>query len=192
VSEWEWAPLAPDEVAALLDDFPEQWWIAGGYALELFVGRPIREHADVDVAVLGSDQLALQRHLCDWDVQEAYLGRLSPWQKGERLVLPHHSVWARRDKDGPWHVQFLFDDDSGGVWHSRRDPSLTLPVAELGLINDAGLPYLRPEVVLHFKAKAPRERDEADFEAVLPALGDAARERLRAWLPAGHAWLDRL
>jgi hypothetical protein len=182
VTEWDWAPLSLDEVAELLRDFSAPWWIAGGHALELFLGRTIRQHEDIDVAVLRSDQLTFQRHLRGWDLQIAHGGRLTPWPEGKELEPPEHGIWARREAGGPWELQVLFDSDTGGVWHYRRDPAVRLPVDDLGLVSTQGLPYLRPEIVLLFKAKAPREKDEADLEAVLPALDAAARARLRRWL----------
>jgi hypothetical protein len=41
-------------------------------------------------------------------------------------------------------------------------------------------------------AANPRERDEADFEAVLPVLDDAARVRLPTWLSPDHSWRNRI
>ncbi|HET8657705.1 MAG TPA: hypothetical protein VFM55_01750 [Micromonosporaceae bacterium] len=49
------------------------------------------------------------------------------------------------------------------------------------------MPYLRPEGVLLFKARARRPKDEADLAAVLPELGPAARAwpaHLRCCIPA--------
>ena len=43
------------------------WCIAGGYAVELLVGRAFREHGDTDIMVLRQDQLALQSWLLDRD-----------------------------------------------------------------------------------------------------------------------------
>ena len=37
--------------------------------------------------------------------------------------------------------------------------------------TDDGIPYVIPEVVLLFKAKARRAKDEADFQHALPARG---------------------
>ena len=58
-----------------------------------------------------------------------------------------------------------------------------------------GVPYLVPEIVLLFKAKSARDKDEADFRAVLPHLS----ETRRAWLAEtlaqvhpGHHWLPDL
>ncbi len=192
MTDLAWESLGLDDVVALLDDFPARWWIAGGRALELFVGRPIREHEDIDVLVLRSEQLAVQRHLRGWDLRVAHEGRLEPWQVGERLELPRHSLWARRDPEASWQIQFLLGEDARGVWRYRRDPSVTLPVAELGLLSLEGVPFVRPELILLFKAKEPRQRDETDLQAVLPALDAAARSRLRDWLPSEHPWLRRL
>lgn len=42
-----------------------------------------------------------------------------------------------------------------------------------------GVPSLRPEVVLHMKARLAREKDDADFEAAPPLLDEEARAWLR-------------
>jgi hypothetical protein len=63
---WEAAPL--DEVVALMRRLAAPWWVAGGYAIELAVGHRYREHADVDIALLRRDQLAVRRLLDGWDV----------------------------------------------------------------------------------------------------------------------------
>jgi hypothetical protein len=49
-----------------------------------------------------------------------------------------------------------------------------------------GVPYLAPEVVLLFKARNARNKDEADLYTVLPELDDA---RLR-WLDGALALVD--
>ena len=51
--------------------------------------------------------------------------------------------------------------------------------------------YLRPEIVLLFKARHAREKDQQDFDATLPVLGAVQRGWLREWLVVvhpGHAW----
>ena len=58
-----------------------------------------------------------------------------------------------------------------------------------------GIPYMRPDMVLLFKAKHAREKDEADFAAALPRLEAEERRSLRGWLERvhpGHRWLERL
>jgi hypothetical protein len=55
-----------------------------------------------------------------------------------------------------------------------------------------GIPFIRPELILLFKAKEPRELGETDFQAVLRALAAAARGRLGSWLPRENPWVRRL
>ncbi len=39
-----WDRIALDELASLLGGVSAPWWLAGGYAVELAVGAPFREH----------------------------------------------------------------------------------------------------------------------------------------------------
>jgi hypothetical protein len=50
-----WEPAQPLEAAAIFAAMPCPWWIAGGFAIELAIGRPVRDHADIDVLVLRQD-----------------------------------------------------------------------------------------------------------------------------------------
>ncbi|HEX5293738.1 MAG TPA: amino acid transporter [Streptosporangiaceae bacterium] len=73
---WEPAPLA--EVAAIFAALPGPWWIAGGHAIELAVGRPFRAHADIDVLVLRKDHLHLQAALRGWEWWADWVSRRDP------------------------------------------------------------------------------------------------------------------
>jgi hypothetical protein len=42
-------------VAALLAGIDSPWWIAGGWALDLFIGDQTRAHEDLDVGILRRD-----------------------------------------------------------------------------------------------------------------------------------------
>ena len=58
-----------------------------------------------------------------------------------------------------------------------------------------GIPYGRPEIVLLFKAKAARPKDDDDFAAALPLLDEERRRWLADALGlvhAGHRWLAAL
>jgi hypothetical protein len=55
--------------------------------------------------------------------------------------------------------------------------------------------FVRPEVALLYKAKAPRFKDRRDFDRVLPHLDRAARSWLVSALEQahpGHPWRDLL
>lgn len=51
-------------------------------------------------------------------------------------------------------LDLMLSDLSGGTWHYRRDPRLTLPLSRARCVSPEGLPYLAPEAVLLFKAGA--------------------------------------
>ena len=191
-SSWWWEPLGLDEALALMDGFPGPWWVVAGWAIELHAGRSVREHRDVDLLVLRDDQQAIRTQLPGWDLEVAHDGRLEPWPEGTAIERPRSGLWARSDARGPWQLQFLLAESEDGTWWFRRDPAIRLPLEEIGLRTAQGIPYLRPELVLLFKSRAPRERDELDLEAVLPHLDDVARRRLATWLPAEHPWRNRI
>jgi hypothetical protein len=73
---------APGELATLLDGLPVRWWVAGGRAINLFVGSYSRRHQDLDVAVLRPDQLTVQANLDHWDLRVSHEGRLTRWLLG--------------------------------------------------------------------------------------------------------------
>ena len=57
---------APLQVAQAMAGFRRPWFIAGGWAIDLFLGRVTREHADIEIAVLRTDQQFLRQHLRSW------------------------------------------------------------------------------------------------------------------------------
>lgn len=185
---------APARVAAALERLEAPWWIAGGWALDLFLGRETRAHEDVDVVLLRRDQAALLRHFAGWDLQVAVPGEgLRPWD-GSALELPLHELWARRAPGKDWLCELLLAEADGETWVYRRDARVRLPLAQAGGVA-GGLPLLAPEIVLLYKSKGPAGKDEADFAAVEPELSAGARRWLGeaiALVHPGHPWLGRL
>jgi uncharacterized protein (DUF952 family) len=181
------------------------WWVAGGWALDLLLGRKTRPHADLELSVLAADQWALFEHLRGWDLRLAAPGaRLARWA-GSRIQPPFHQVWARRGPGRPSTAEefaadptmlgFLLEEGSTDRWVFRRCPRVTRPLRQLGRASADGVPFVAPEVALLFKAKAPRFKDRRDFDRALPYLDGAAR----AWLAwaldqahPGHPWRAQL
>jgi hypothetical protein len=192
----DWAPVTPPAAATLLNGYPGRWWVAGGWSIDLFLGRQTRPHADIDIAVLRCEQHLLRAHFAGWDIRVAHEGELTQWIAGDRLVTPQHQFWARPDAQAKWTLEFLLEDNEGGDWLYRRDAGVRLPLAQIGRMDAGGVPYLCPEVSLLYKAKgAEIERNAMDFEAALPKLGTAQRTWLRKALGRAHpehAWIARL
>lgn len=81
------------------------------------------------------------------------------------------------------------------MWICRRDETIRLPYAEIIRHTVDRIPYLIPELVLLFKAKHVRPKDQADFDGVLPLLTRTQREtlsRLLTRIHPGHTWLAAL
>jgi hypothetical protein len=184
--------------AALFVGFPRPWYVAGGWALDLFLGRVTRDHEDVEVAILRSDQGGLRAHLAGWSfekvIPDSPSGR-EPWPPSERLEPPVHEIHAHRDAGTPDEMEILLNESDGRRWRFRRDMRVTLPLQRMGRIALGGVPVLAPEIVLLYKAKGPRARDEHDFRETAPALDAEARRWLRRALTVchpGHPWLPAL
>ena len=193
--EQRWEPLSLDEVKKLLAPVSAPWWLAGGHALDLFIGHETRKHADVDVSVLRRDQQAFRDALATWDVQIAHGGELIPWKRGETLGPERHQVWARETPSGPWRLELLLEESEGKRWAYRRNPRIGLNIADLGRRDANDIPFIRPEVNLLYKSKDPRPVDETDFLYALPRLDVAQKGWLVGALytiDATHRWIERL
>ena len=185
----------PEHAAAWLGSFPRPWWIAGGIALELFLGRSIRDHADLDVGVFRDTQAALHEALTGFELYAAHAGalrRLERWQAAGPEV---HSLWCLRPGSRQWELEILLEHRDHEDWVFRRNPSIRLPIRRLTRTSARGIDFLGPEIQLLYKARGRRPRDETDFRAVVPALDGGARAWLRDALASthpGHPWLERL
>lgn len=185
-------------VAELLQGAPFPWFVAGGWALDLFLGHQTRPHEDVEVALFRRDQHALRDHLAGWAFQIAdprRPGRLHPWRARRWLELPIHEIHASRTDGSPAHLEILLNEREGERWVYRRNPTVTCPLSRVGVLDPGGLPALAPEIVLLYKAKSPRDRDVTDFEAAHGALSPEGRAWLRRAVERTHPdspWLPRL
>ncbi|HXY71683.1 MAG TPA: hypothetical protein VEM41_04000, partial [Actinomycetota bacterium] len=80
-----WEPIALDGLARLFRQVDAPWWVAGGVALDLFVGRPTREHGDLDVEILRRDLSDFAGAIRGWSLFQAKDGRLRRHDAGEPL-----------------------------------------------------------------------------------------------------------
>jgi hypothetical protein len=188
-------------VAALLARFQRPWFVAAGWAVDLYLGCVTRQHQDLEIAILRRDQHALRRYLQDWEFKKVKRvsgegeGRLEPWPEDESLEFPTHEIHAQSGHGGLTRLEILLNECSGQTWIFRRNPEITRPVSLIGLRSSIGVPFLAPEIVLLYKAKNPKADDEADFKSVRQLL----HQEPRAWLRwaietchSGHPWLSEL
>lgn len=185
-----WEPWTPAEAAALLHGVDACWYVLGGWALDLFLGRRTREHDDLEIGVRDGDFPQVRGALAGFELVVVGDGRA--WPLTEESATAHRQTWVR-EPDGPWRLDVIRERWAGDDWMYRRDARIRLPVEHVVAETSDGIPYLRPELVLLFKAKATRPKDLADFELVLPALGEDRRRWLRdalALTHTRHPWVD--
>jgi len=116
------------------------------------------------------------------------VGALICWEN--YMPLARYALYA----DGvEVYVASTWDD--GDTWICRRDETIRLPYSEIIRYTREGIPYLAPELVLLFKAKHARPKDQADFDGTVPCMAPAQRETLSGLLARvhpGHPWLADL
>ena len=187
-----WEPWTPVEVAARLRGVRARWYVLAGWALDLFLGRHTRDHADLEIGVRPEDFPELAAALDDCEL--VVVGDGEAWPLTSETLLAHRQTWVR-EPAGPWRLDVIRERWDGDDWLYRRDERIRRPATSAIAETPEGIPFLEPEIVLLFKAKAPRPKDETDLAAVLPHL-DANR---RTWLvdalrltDPGHPWIELL
>ncbi|MGB2698431.1 MAG: hypothetical protein WBD28_11320 [Candidatus Zixiibacteriota bacterium] len=188
----------PRKVFKLLAGFEKPWFVAGGWAVDLFLGKVTREHEDIEIAIFRCDQLTLRNYLNDWEFKKVIPEpkmHTELWKEDEWLDLPVHEIHAENSSSEISHLEILLNESSNDEWRFRRNPIITRPISMLGTHSENGIPFLNPEIVLLYKAKNPNPWDEADFENIARVLD---RDR-KSWLKQviqtcypGHSWINIL
>lgn len=184
----KWEPLDIVETTTIFAEASFRWWVSGGRALELHLGRTWRDQEDSDVGVLRQDVALLSAVLVGWDIHAA-AGRLEPW-RGQELRADRHenNLWCRRHPAGAWSLDIVINEGDADEWVYRRDPQLRLAWREAVLATPGGVPYLAPELQLLFKSSDVRTKDDIDAREVIPELSTERRQRLSRLLPPHHRW----
>jgi hypothetical protein len=184
----------PEQVAERLDGAGAPWCIAAGWALDLFCGRQSRPHGDLEIAVPAAGFAEIRDRFPGYVFDAVGAGRV--WASaGAEALGATHQTWLRDPATGRFLFDVFREPHEGGTWICRRDESLRLPYDTIIERTADGIPYLVPELVLLFKAKAPRPKDQTDFDGILPLLSQTRREVLTGWLKRmhpGHPWLAEL
>ena len=185
---------SPSEVARHLAGVTTPWCVAAGWALDLFVGRQTRPHGDIEIAIPAAGFPEVRSRFPGYVFDAAGSGRI--WEDAAPDVLAAvYQTWLRDPATGNYLLDVFREPHDGDTWICRRDESIRFPYSEIIHHTQDGIPYLAPELVLLFKAKHARQKDQADFESTAPLMTPAQRERLAelvARTHPGHHWLTNL
>jgi len=184
-----WEPLSLAETIQVFREANFRWWIGGGWALELHLGRSWRKHEDTDVGLARGDVDQVRSVLDGWDIHVATAGRLEPWAGQElRAELHQNNLWCRPHPNGAWSLDVTIGEGDDQAWVYRRDPRVRLHWGEAVLRTSEDIPYLAPELQLLFKSQGLRDKDDVDARQVIPELDGLRRHRLGRLLPGDHPW----
>jgi hypothetical protein len=184
----------PGQVARRLAGITAPWCVAAGWALDLFRGTQTREHGDIEIAVPAASFPEVRNCFPGYAFDAVSSGRI--WENAAPAVLAAtHQTWLRDPATGNYLLDVFREPHDGATWICRRDETIRLPYSEVINYAANGIPYLAPELVLLFKARHARPKDQADFDTTIPYLTPAQRATLAELLARahpGHRWLASL
>jgi lincosamide nucleotidyltransferase A/C/D/E len=129
-------------------------WVDGGWCVDALVGRELRVHNDLDIAVSRSDE----RVMSDWLTARGYTGRPSPDKS-----LWNYVVGDNNGRLIDIHV-FEFDGEGNNIYGTAYPRESLTGRATLGGIEVNCIP---PEWMFRFKTGyVPAEKDIIDVRAL--------------------------
>ena len=197
-------------VAELMSKFGHPWALAGGWAVDAWLGRLTREHGDVDLAVF--DQQPLFELLAGWQLiahEETKANEGADLWDGRPLVLPAHIHGRPPERRGPLPERFdpsgmriVSTKDGFGLdiqlaersrtgrmagqhWVLNAEPRVSMRLADCIRQSSWGLPMVAPEVILFFKATlyvGTKNHLRPRDEADFAALLPLLTDEQRVWL----------
>ncbi|HEY0007606.1 MAG TPA: hypothetical protein VGB55_02685 [Tepidisphaeraceae bacterium] len=182
----------PLSIVSALVGFRRPWCLAGGWAIDLWLGEVTRQHTGVTIAILRDHQIDLRDHFPTWRFKlQARDGRLFPWKDRQMLMLPVHTLHAT---GGPGPVRFALQESDGIDWIDRRHFDVRLNLSRW-IVQSHGVPVLCPRLALLLKSAGVRPQDQLDFRAALDRLDEDRRTWLKLALMRAaphHPWLEVL
>jgi hypothetical protein len=203
-----------------LDPLSVEWFVSGGWAIDIHLNRVTRKRCDLDISVPFSDRLkCIEFFLGEgWRIE----GRLGGVFRTMRKVSDYHDdilyFWSfpegvdfvseyvdddgnrriaynRDSQDELDYIEVFFDTIKDGHYIYRRDPRVKRREDRAILERDS-VRYLAPEVVLLFKSSRLSEKNLLDFDAAVDSLdGDALlwfTKALSLVHENSHPWLKQL
>jgi GNAT superfamily N-acetyltransferase len=120
-----WEAWTPSELAQRMAWVATPWYVAAGWALELFTGDAAREHADLEIAIPAGrfGEIIAAFPGFDWDV----VGDGQIWQYPDQAAN-HHQTWLREPATGATASTYFANPTSavcGCAGAIRRSPCPT-------------------------------------------------------------------
>lgn len=186
----------PFWIKDLMSSFDKEWFVCGGWAVDLFLGRETRMHKDIEIGIFRDKQQYIQKYFSEWTMSKVIPDsnhKLEAWNKDEELSLPIHEIHMKKDKE---YLEILLNERNETNWVFRRNPTITYPLSEtITRSKIENIPILAPELVLLYKAKNNTDVDDIDF---INIYSEMDKERMKWFKYAmtecypNHYWLSKI
>ncbi|WP_325343299.1 nucleotidyltransferase domain-containing protein [Xylophilus sp.] len=122
-----WDPWTPQALARRLREAPVHWYVVGGWALDLWHGEQLREHEDLEFAVLPSDLDTIRSFLSELRFFTAHAGVVGHWPPPFLAPPAVSQFWGADLKRGCWRVDMMLERGTPDIWVYKRDASIQAP-----------------------------------------------------------------
>jgi hypothetical protein len=122
-----WDAWRPEEVSARLANGRAPWHVAGGWALDLFLGYQRRAHEDIEIEVPHGRFDQVVAALTGYEFFVVANDRVWPLAQAGSLLATHHQTWVREQATGHWQLDVFREPSAGNYWVCRREVRLQLP-----------------------------------------------------------------
>lgn len=187
-----WKPWTIEKIKKTFDGL--EWILAGGFALEIFVGKNYRNHADIDILIKREDQKKIFDRIEKSRIFVSQNGNLSLFDKNTFYKFPIQDIWILSENISAWCLQIMLYDVEDGFWIYKRDKNIKVEHDFLFWEKD-GVKIIKPEIQLLYKSKSIRPKDEEDFQVLKTRLNKNAAEWLNSALEkcyCRHRWISDL
>lgn len=172
-----WQLLSIASLKQIMHDADFDWYLAGGIALDEFLGRKTRNHEDIDILVNFKYLERILDFFKNYKVYTARNGSLSLSSFNE--INSTDSLWIAKDDEESFIIQILFFEEEAGHWVYKRENDIWKRIEDIYFVKN-DMKIIQPEIQLLYKMNSSnvRDKDLYDYHNVYPVL----EERQRAWL----------
>ena len=195
LDEDAWDAWSPHELSQRLRDAILPWYVAGGWALELWHEKQTREHEYLEFVALRNDVDYFRTILYDLNLFTVKDGSIKYLPPSAHLPSDVWQLWGGDMRQGYWRVDVMIEQGTPDLWVYKHDPAISMVRSDAIRISRAGIPYLAPTNVILFKSRHCREKDRIDFKRCLQKFSAEEKEQLIGWLDQlnpGHEWITDL
>ncbi len=163
-----------------MSKFGFSWFIAGGWAIDLFLNRETRVHDDIEIGIYRKNQMQLYRYFEKYKKyyinNKSHIGKheKQAWNR-EYLRLPIHELYIEHEK---LELEVLINEKDEGHWVYGRNENVKLDEKKIIQFTEDRIPYLCPEIVVLYKTTEMRSKDVEDIANALGKINETQKKWL--------------